>query len=201
MYPMKTFAEKHSKNIFFLLSAAAFLMLASRSSFLYVFNNWDDANSYFSMEKAIFNGRMPYRDVFDQKGMYLYFLYGLSYLISHTTFTGVYILEVILGFFDILGFYRIIKLYASDRFAVIFAPVSFAAAVVSRSFWWGGSAEEICLPFYIWGLYLIMRYFRCDYKGKAMPMSQVFIGGIFAGMVANIKFTGLGFFFAWMMMV
>ena len=67
--------EKKSniRYLLFTISAALLLMLASRSSFLYIFNNWDDANSYFSVGKALFNGKMPYRDVFDQKGMYLYF--------------------------------------------------------------------------------------------------------------------------------
>ena len=68
------------KYIFFAVSALILLMLASRSSFLYTFNNWDDANSYFSVGKGIFNGKMPYRDIFDQKGMYLYFLYGIAYI-------------------------------------------------------------------------------------------------------------------------
>ena len=56
-------------------AAAAFfiLLFATRSSFLYPCNDWNDANSYFSMGKALFNGRVPYRDIFDQKGMYLYF--------------------------------------------------------------------------------------------------------------------------------
>ena len=85
------------KYIFFALAAFVFLGIASRSSFLYPFNNWDDANSYLTMGKSLFNGKVLYRDVFDQKGLYLYFLYGLAYLISHTTFAGVFILEILLG--------------------------------------------------------------------------------------------------------
>ena len=91
--------KKGNTFIYIYLGISVFLclLLATRSSFLYPLNNWDDANSYFSMGKALFNGKMLYRDVFDQKGMYLYFLYGLSYLISHTTFIGVFVLEIILG--------------------------------------------------------------------------------------------------------
>ncbi len=186
------------KYLLFFISAALFLMLASRSSFLYVFNNWDDANSYFSVGKSLFNGKVPYRDVFDQKGMYLYFAYGLAYLISHTSFLGVYLLEVLLGFIDIIGFYKIIRLYAGEKISTIFAPLSFLAIVVSRSFWWGGAAEELCLPFYVWGMYLLVKYAREDFDTKAIGMGTIFLGGVFAGFVANIKFTGLGFFFAWM---
>lgn len=78
--------KKAAELLFLIGSAFVILMIASRSSFLYPCNDWNDANSYFSVGKALFNGKMPYRDVFDQKGMYLYFLYGLAYLVAHTTF-------------------------------------------------------------------------------------------------------------------
>ena len=82
--PMRSHKNKPVlEGLFLLLAAFLVLLFASRSSFLYPFNDWNDANSYFSVGKALFNGKMPYRDVFDQKGMYLYFLYGLAYLVSH----------------------------------------------------------------------------------------------------------------------
>ncbi|MCM1125239.1 MAG: hypothetical protein NC429_02075 [Lachnospiraceae bacterium] len=192
--------NKKAGEVFFLiLSAFVILMLASRSSFLYPCNNWDDANSYFSVGKALFNGKMPYRDVFDQKGMYLYFLYGLAYLVSHTTFLGVFFLEIILAAADLLGIFRILQLYVKRGTALLLTPVTLAAAFCSKSFYWGGSAEEICYPFLVWGLYLSLAYFKNDYPQREMSRKTLFIGGILAGIAANIKFTVLGLFFAWMM--
>ncbi len=183
--------------------AAAFLIMlwATRSSFVYPVNNWDDANSYFSVGKALMNGKMPYRDVFDQKGMLLYFLYGLCYLVSHTTFLGVFLMEILWAFADVFGFYKILSLYLKERTAGMLAPLPLALVFSSKSFYWGGAAEEICFPFLIGGLYLGLRYFKTEYPAKAMKKSTLFAAGIFAGMVANIKFTVLGFFFAWMMWV
>ncbi|MFQ9073882.1 MAG: hypothetical protein ACLR43_15090 [Faecalibacillus faecis] len=43
----------------------------------------------------MFNGKVPYKDLFEQKGPLLYLIYGIGYLISHDTFLGVYLLEVI----------------------------------------------------------------------------------------------------------
>ncbi|MCR5501470.1 MAG: hypothetical protein K6F53_00515 [Lachnospiraceae bacterium] len=199
---MDRFGKKNAIFLFFAAGAALLLALASRSSFLYPFNNWDDANSYLTMGKALFHGKVLYRDVFDQKGMYLYFLYGLAYLVSHTTFAGVFLLELILAVADIFGFYRILELFLDRKgISAILAPVPFAALISSRSFWWGGAAEEICLPFLIWGLFLFLRYFKTEYPRKQMALKTVFAGGILAGIIANIKFTLLGFFFAWMMCV
>lgn len=175
-------------------------MLASRSSFLYPCNDWNDANSYFSVGKALFNGKMPYRDVFDQKGMYLYFFYGLAYLMSHTTFMGVFIMEVILASFDLWGIFRILQLYVKRSTALVLSPLTLTAAFCSNSFYWGGSAEEICFPFLIWGLYLSLDYFKNQYP-EQISGKTLLIGGLLAGMVANIKFTVLGFFFAWMMCI
>lgn len=193
--------NKAVKPVWLFLSAFLLLMLASRSSFLYPCNDWCDANSYFSVGKALFNGKMPYRDVFDQKGMYLYFFYGLAYLLSHTTFWGVFLLEVIAGFFDLLGIAKILELYVEEKAALFLAPLVLAVTVTSDSFYWGGSAEELCLPFLIWGLYFVLHYFEKDYLRKKMSFRILLLNGFFAGMVANIKFTSLGFFFAWMMCV
>lgn len=187
--------------LYLLLAGFLLMLFATRSSFLYPCNDWNDANSYFSMGKALFNGKMPYRDVFDQKGPYLYFLYGLAYLVSHTTFAGVFILEVICAFLDLLGIYYILRLYLKRNTALFFSPLTLAVAVSSKSFYWGGSAEEICYPLLVWGLYLSIEYFKNSYPQKPMGFKVIFGGGLLAGVAANIKFTVLGFFFAWMMCV
>lgn len=55
---------------FCLVTAFAGLMICSRSSFLYPYNDWNDANSYFTMGKGMMNGLVIYRDLYDQKGPY-----------------------------------------------------------------------------------------------------------------------------------
>lgn len=204
-YPQEATALTRNKRIseafYLLLAGFALLLFATRSSFLYPCNDWNDANSYFSVGKALFNGKMPYRDVFDQKGMFLYFFYGLAYLVSHTTFAGVFIMEIILAFFDLTGIFRILQLYVKRNMALALSPLVLAVTICSKSFYWGGSAEEVCLPFLIWGLYLSLNYFKNHYPKEQMSFKVIFAGGILAGMVANVKFTVLGFFFAWMMCV
>ena len=199
---------KHlTEGTFCLLAAAALLAVCSRSSFLYAFNNWDDANSYFTVGKGIMNGLMPYRDLFDQKGPLLYFLYGIAYLISHTTFRGVYVIEMLCGAADLLAVFRIISLYSEDAAApfckalpYLLTPVTGMLMFSSRSFYWGGSAEEMLLPSLLWGLYLLMRYFKKVYPA---PLSNrtVFAAGLLAGCVFLIKFNSLGFYFGFMVMV
>lgn len=154
------------------------------------------------MGKGFFHGLVLYRDIFDQKGAYLYFFYGLAYLISHTTSFGIFVLEIVEGFFCLWGFYKILCLYAKEKTSLMLCPFIFALSVSAPCFYWGGSAEEMNLPFIIWGLYLILFYFKEKYpNGETMDKKTLLLGGFLAGMVANIKFIDLGFFFAWMMCV
>ena len=52
-----------------------FLMLfCTKSSPLFAFNDWFDANVYFNMGKGLVNGRVPYVDFIDNKGPLLYLI-------------------------------------------------------------------------------------------------------------------------------
>lgn len=205
--------QKHSQNKFrniicndrmdiaySMITAFVVMLFCTRSSFLYAFNNWDDANSYFSMGKAIMNGMVPYRDLFDQKGMLLYVLYGIGYLISRRSFTGIFIIEVLMAGMTALAMLKTAQLYIRRTSSWLLTLPVLAAVCASRAFWWGGSAEEMMLPFLSWGLFLQIRYFKKSYPQPA-GYRLVLTGGLLAGCVANIKFNSLGFFFAWMAMI
>lgn len=183
------------------LTAFIVITICSRSSFLYTFNLWDDANSYFTMGKCMFRGFVPYRDLFDQKGIFLYTIYGIASLISSTTFLGVYIFEVLAATFVCVGLLRIIQLFLrSDVVPFFMMPFAALAIYTSKCYYWGGSAEEFLFPFIVWGLYLSLCHFRMTYP-ETMPYRTVLLGGVLAGCVFHIKFNSLGFFFAWMAMV
>ena len=197
------FIKKEDRGKIFLyclVLAAAFLTICSRSSFLYSCNNWDDANSYFSMGKFMMNGGIIYRDLYDQKGPYLYFLYGLAYLISNDTFFGVFLMEIISITAFLFAGYRIICLFCSKKCALILLPVLAMGTLSSLSFYWGGAAEEFCIPLMAWSLYMSLRYFKEEYP-KIPDWKMILLNGIFAGIIMQVKYIMLGFYFAWMAMM
>mgnify|MGYP000054928960 FL=1 len=63
-----------------------FMLICSKSSFLYPMNDWQDANCFFTVGKAMMNGKVLYKDIYEQKGPVLYFIHGIAYLISKTSF-------------------------------------------------------------------------------------------------------------------
>lgn len=197
----KSFSLKAaSAYLLCVLTAFVIMLVCTRSSPLYAVNNWDDSNSYFTVGKSIFKGLVPYRDLFDQKGMMLYTMYGIASLISYKTFLGVFVIETIAAAINCIAIYRIFKLYMRPGISAFLMPITAAIIYSTRSFWWGGSAEELMMPLFMWGMYLSIRYFKEEYP-KPVSAKTLITGGILAGCVLNIKFNSLGFFFAWMVMI
>lgn len=176
------------------------LMVCSRSSFLYPCNDWNDANSYFTMGKAMMNGQVIYRDLYDQKGPYLYLLYGIAYIINHNSFAGVFVIEIISITIFLASCYKILNMYCKKQVSCLLLPVIGAAILSSKSFYFGGAAEEFCLPLLGISLYYSLKYFKEQYP--ALPDNRmIFVNGIMAGIVMQVKYTILGFYFAWMAMI
>ena len=111
MKPLWIRFQKQWKIILFCFALSAlFLLICTKSSFLYPINDWNDSNCFFTVGKGMMQGKVPYRDLFEQKGPLLYFIHGLASLISFDSFLGVFFFEI-LSFGIFLWFsYRIIFL-------------------------------------------------------------------------------------------
>ncbi len=181
--------------------AVGFVMIAicSRTSFLYPFMDGVDQNCFMTVGKGMMNGLVPYRDLFEQKGPLLYFLHGLAWLVSHDTWLGVYILESLaLGVF--LWFsWKIWNLYGSRRWSFVWIPVLAALVTVSSPFASGDNVEEFCIALMAVSLYDYLRYLKEYPKNDGrMDAKTLLINGTLAGCVLWMKYTMLGFWFAWM---
>ncbi len=189
--------RKYSLWVWSLMCAACILMFTSRSSFLFACNNWDDANSYFTMGKGMMNGLVIYRDLYDQKGPFLYLLYGIAYLISGKSFIGVFVFEIIAASFFLYFAGKLIEGKSNRNMAFILVPIIGAAAYSSWSFYWGGAAEEFCLPLLAMALFYLDELLCEEVSEKSCRLIFA-VSGICAGIVAQVKYTMLGFFFAWL---
>lgn len=182
-----------------LLFSAVFLLLCSKSSPLFPLNDWVDSNIYFTIGKGMMHGKVPYLDLYDQKGPVAFLLFGLASLVSGTSFLGVYLLEVIAFSFTLYAAYRIVLLY-SERYALLTLPVLAACILGSMSFSHGGSFEELMMPLFAWSLYESIRYFKTQYPAP-IPMRTIAVNALFAGLMLFGKFTLLAFYIAWMGMI
>ncbi|MBQ8135296.1 MAG: hypothetical protein IJ192_12965 [Clostridia bacterium] len=182
--------EKLIETVAVFLCAVIMITICSKASPLYPFNDWDDPNCFFTVGKSMVNGKVLYRDIFEQKGPLLYMLHELTYLISSTTFLGVYFVEIIACFIVLIFSGKIIRLFREG--SVVFAVYPLAALLYSSlSFCSGDSAEELCMPLMIYCFYTGMKAVRTD---KKITPLQALVCGITLGIVLWVKFTMLGFY-------
>lgn len=182
--------------IYFILISTLILYFVSRSSPYYVFNNWDDANTFLTIGKSFIRGQVLYRDVIDQKGCYLFLVYGLASLITDRNFFGVWILEIMAAAITAGSFASILRFWCSRTVSFLLAPMALVSMYASRSFYWGGSAEEFCMPFIALSLWLLCRMAASPVLSNRKLSAVFLFSGCCAGIVGNIKFTILGCFAA-----
>mgnify|MGYP001153423618 CR=1 FL=1 len=183
-----------------LVTSTSLLFIASRSSPLYPFNDWADVNTFFTMGKGMLSGKVLYRDLFDHKGPFLYFVYGIASLISYKTFLGVYILETFsLTIFLFLSA-KTLMLFLDRKYTLLALPVLAAAILNLRSFAYGGTAEAFTFPFMMASLYFLTYYFKEIYPNR-LPLRWGFLLGIFAGCILWTKYSFLGFWLGWILIV
>ncbi len=182
-------------KLFCLITAFFTILVTSRSSFLYITNNWNDVNSYFTMGKGMMNGLVIYRDLYDQKGPYLYLLNGIAYLISKRSFFGIFLFEVAAAAVSLYYTFKTAVIFCREKTALLLIPPVAVCLYSSNSFYKGGAAEEYCLPMLIYSFYMLFRISKeNEYPEKEKIQKQAFLIGIFAGVTALVKYTMLGFY-------
>lgn len=186
------YLKKHSLLLYSFALAALFLLLCSKSSPLYPMNDWVDVHCFRTMGRELLNGQVPYRDLYEQKGPVLYFVYALIELLSPGSFWGVYLLEVLT--YGLFLYYcgRIAQLYLGKSVIVWFLMAILAGLVpAARAFAHGGSVEEMCLFMSAYGLYVCLRALKA---GDILSFREAFLCGIWCGCLLWIKYTMLGLY-------
>ena len=180
--------------LLFVVYAALLLFFCTKSSPLYVFNDYYDPNAHFTMGKGLMQGAVPYRDLFDHKGPFLYLLFGIGYLIDHTGFIGIYLIEILSMSLVLIFAYKTALIY-TERPAVsciiaLLVPIAMLSSgiFVTGADLGGGSADEFIAPLFMIALYLVIRTFR----GKEQitgGQGTMFLLGIIGGLILMIKFN------------
>jgi len=176
-----------------IVSAFGVIGVCSKASFIYPFNDWNDANCFFTVGKSMVNGIVPYRDLLEQKGPLLYLMHGLAWFVSHDSFLGVYFLESICAAFFLYYSYKTIRLYINRNLTFVI-PLMSAICYTAFTFKDGDSAEELSLPFIAVSIFLM---FRAIKERRGVTGKEALIIGIMAGCVFWIKFSLIGLYLGW----
>ena len=164
------------------------ITLCSQNSFLYALNIINDTNVYKTIGRGILDGLVPYKDLYDHKGPYVYLLFALL----ETWQPLVYILEIVVCAISLHYAYKIMQLYKKNS---ILSLVAFACLTYfSSSFRSAGAVEEFFFPMELYVTYLGLKYIK---ERQEITQKQFFLIGIYSGLMLWSKFTLLGFFVGW----
>lgn len=178
--------------LYSLFLSTLFLLICSRSSPLYPMNDWEDVHIFFTLGRSVTDGLVLYRDVYDQKGPLLYFIFTLASCISRTTFFGVFLLEIVTFAAFLYFSAKCAQLYLGNSPAIWFILTLMApATMLATSFANGSSAEQYCLWIFPCSLYFID---KAIHESRRLKPGEAFTIGLCAGYALYIKFTILGFF-------
>ncbi len=185
--------------VFCVLTALSVLLICSKNSFLYPFNDWPDINIFHSMGKGMVYNKVPYVDLMDQKGPYLYALAAISYLFSKTTFYGYFLFEIVSLSAFLYYSNKLIKLYCKYD-ALWILPILGASVVCAKSFVHGGSIEELCLGIFAYAMYTLLEFLH-DKEKKCLSKKVIIINAFWAGILFWSKFTLVGIYIGWVLVV
>ncbi len=138
------------------LSAGFILAFSLWTSPLYKHWYGCDASFFTLVGRGMLNGMVPYRDFYDLKGPYFFFIQALGQFISKGH-TGIYILQVMALFASLVLIYRLACLYISQGKAlgvIVFFLLPYISLI-----WGGNCLEEFALPLNLLVIILNVKYF------------------------------------------
>lgn len=186
------------RRLLLLLAAAGTVVtLFSKNSPLYPFNDWVDAQCFYTMGNALLHGKVLYRNIYEQKGPLLYMLYAVSCL-GKNPFIGIWLLEIAGCWWFLVNSYRSMSLYSDSHNTMWVMPILAFAVYSTSHFSHGGSCEELCLAALSYCGWLGLRILK---TGKLPRWWACLLIGISSGCVLWIKFNLLGFYVGWILAI
>lgn len=146
-------------------------------SYLYYPICQGDSAVFYMCGKAMMNGMTPYTDFTDSKGVLLWFIYGVGYLIDHYSYIGIFWIMCCVVFVTLCIAYKTARLFLPQQLSV-WAALSLLVPLMYWNFYFETKAEHFCWPIVAWGLYVLMK----SLVGRNVKLPDYF--GIGFGVVA-----------------
>lgn len=117
------------------------ITICFKSTVLFALNNWIDTNAYLTMGRAILNGMIPYKDLFDHKGPAVHYLYCFAAIISEKSYKGLYFLEIISCLIYLILSVKTSRLLFPKINSSFFVPLLLLTSYSTMAFHFDGSVE------------------------------------------------------------
>lgn len=143
-----------------------------------------DSAVFQTIGKAMTVGKIPYVDLFDHKGVYIYFINYLGYLIQRET--GVWLIEALFWAINGILVYRIIREYVEDKGLLELVSMLWIMVFLNYfTFLAGNSVETYGVTFQLLSILLVIKQLKKnEVKHSVLTM---FIHGICVGIVLCLR--------------
>lgn len=121
--------------------------------------DFNDSSIYQYIGYSICNGKIPYVDVFDHKGIYFYFINALGYLIN--PIKGMYPLIWVAMFFNVIVIYHSARKFFGIEYSVII--VLLLVSSMACTSWNGNIPDFFAMPFVLGAFDKLIDYFQNKY--------------------------------------
>ncbi|CAJ1229451.1 hypothetical protein LZY01_11220 [Levilactobacillus zymae] len=165
------------------------MLICSYTSPAFYFDYSPDNNAFFTVGKAMAHGQVLYKDIFEQKGPYIYLLHIIAYLVAQRSFVFIYFYESLTLIASMYLTYRIAKLVLTTPQALLVGILSPALFLYHPYYDYGDTAEFFALPLILSLIYLIM--LLVVHHLRVSPW-WFFAQGLFVGIEFFSKYTLLG---------
>ncbi len=151
--------KKKLSNILIVIILAIIAFLICMKSPTDIFSkgegSYTDSSVFKYIGLSMTKGYVPYLELFDHKGLLLYFINYIGVIISPTI--GVWIIEFIFMFISVLFTYKLARKFTSKPISLLITGIAFSQ--IYNYFQGGNLSEEYALPFQIISLYILFDFF------------------------------------------
>lgn len=142
-----------------ILASTVFVLLFSYStSPIYYEYYGEDSAQFLLIGKAWSVGRLPYRDMFDHKGPFIFFVDMIGFLLTPNSTIGVMLLQIVSWSITLIAVFNISNLFTRKvSVNCLFAISTIICAKMNYAK--GDEVEEFCLPFIAISTFGILSFF------------------------------------------
>ena len=120
-------------------------------------DNYNDSPIFQTIGKYWTQGYIPYKDLWDLKGPFIFFVNAIGYGLTNTR-SGVWLIQVICMIFTISGLIKIYRCEYSERKSLCMAMLTLMA--LAYMYEGGNLVEEYTLPLQVFAFYHVMKWER-----------------------------------------
>lgn len=165
--------------LLFIASFTHLLLFSFWSSPLYKYWYGCDASFFTLVGRGITQGKVPYRDFFDLKGPYFFFVQALGQYLALARL-GAFLIEVPFAFASIVLVYKISLMFINKK-KTLFVLLVYEWSFIT-TLWGGNTLEEFALPLSLLCLYIFLKSVYVDkIELSNLPVWQPMVFGLILG--------------------